>query len=368
MGAAAELHGVALAHVHHADDIAVLLAEQGDGALLLGLLDGQLLGDHIVAGQNSGVDLQRHSRQLLGGHGGEVGEVKAQTVRLHQRTGLVHMVAQHFPQGLVQQMGGTVGTHDGLTALHIQLALHGVADLDLAGLHDALVQELAALVLLHIRDPEHAGAAGDGAVVGGLTAHFRIEGSLVQNHDALFPGLQHAGDLALGDQGQNSAVIFQMVIAGEPGGGVVQTQVQALPGVGHIAPGSAGTLFLLLHQAGEAFLVHGHALLLQDILGQVQGEAVGIIQLEGVLAGEHGLALFLVGLHQLVQDAQAGVNGLGEVLFLHPDDPGDILPLLHQIGISGLVLMDDHVADLVQERFVHAQQLAVAGGPAEQAA
>ena len=45
MGAAAEFHGHA-AHFHHADHVAVLLAEHGHSALLLGLLDGQHLRYH----------------------------------------------------------------------------------------------------------------------------------------------------------------------------------------------------------------------------------------------------------------------------------------------------------------------------------
>ncbi|CAN3971241.1 RNA 2',3'-cyclic phosphodiesterase, partial [Dysosmobacter welbionis] len=51
MGAAAELHGE-VAHLHHADDIAVLLTEHGHGALLFGLLDGQHLRRYGVALQD----------------------------------------------------------------------------------------------------------------------------------------------------------------------------------------------------------------------------------------------------------------------------------------------------------------------------
>ena len=43
VGAAAELGRPALAHVHHPNGVAVLLSEEGDGAPLLGLIDGQRL-------------------------------------------------------------------------------------------------------------------------------------------------------------------------------------------------------------------------------------------------------------------------------------------------------------------------------------
>ncbi len=37
-----------------------------------------------------------------------MGEIKTQTVRSHQRAGLFDMIAQHLPQGRMQQMGGAV--------------------------------------------------------------------------------------------------------------------------------------------------------------------------------------------------------------------------------------------------------------------
>ena len=70
----------------------------------------------------------------------------------------------------------------------------------------------------------------------------------------------------------------------------------------------------------------------------------------------------------LPEDLQAAVDGLGEVLLLHPDDLGDIVLAFLQLGIVALVLMDHGGAHLVQEGLVDAQQLAVAGRPAEQAA
>ena len=100
MGAAAELHRVA-AHVHHPYLVAVLLPKEGGSPGLLGLLDTHDLGIHGVALQDGLVHNAAYLTQLLSGHGGEVGEVKAQVVGLHQRSGLVHMAAQHGLQGLV---------------------------------------------------------------------------------------------------------------------------------------------------------------------------------------------------------------------------------------------------------------------------
>ena len=100
-----------------------------------------------------------------------MGEVKAQAVLLHQRAGLMDVVTQHGAQSLIQQVGGGVGTHDGLTALHINGGRDSVAHLQhtlgqLAGVHI-----LAALVLLHVSDLEGDTVGGDGSVVGHLAAH-----------------------------------------------------------------------------------------------------------------------------------------------------------------------------------------------------
>ena len=59
---------------------------------------------------------------------------------------------------------------------------------------------------------------------------------------------------------------------------------------------------------------------------------------------------------------------LAEVLLLRADDLGDIGLLLPQIGVLALVLMDHGVHHLIQEGIVDAQQLPVAGGPAQQTA
>ena len=168
MGAAAELHRVALTHVHHPDRVSVLLAEQGDGAPLLGLLNGHLLGDHVIAGQDSLIDHGADLGELLSGQGGEVGEVEAEPVGLHQGAGLVDMVAQDLAQGGVQQVGGGVGTHDGLTAVGVHLSLDGVSQLEHASGQLAGVHILAALVLLHVSDLEGYAAHAQRAVVGGL--------------------------------------------------------------------------------------------------------------------------------------------------------------------------------------------------------
>ena len=372
VGAAAELHRVA-AHIHHTDLVAVLLPEQGGGSGLLGLLDAHDLGVHGVALQDGLVYNAVHLAQLLSGHGGEVGEVKAQVVGLHQRAGLVHMAAQHGLQGLVEQVGGGVGSAYGVPAGHVDLGGDGVSQLQSALGDLAVVHILAALVLLHVGDGKQAAvfaALGDDTVVGHLAAHLRVEGGLVQHHNALYPGHELLGLLILHHQGHHlGAGDGVALIAHKLGLGHILAELHAGPAqVAQGLPGLPGPLALLLHQLVERLLVQCHALLLHHFQGQIHGEAVGVVQLEGVLTGEDLLPLLLVLGEHVVENSQAAVDGLGEVLLLHPDDLGDIVLALPQLGVVALVLVDDGVAHLVQEGLVHPQQLTVAGGPAQQAA
>ena len=279
------------------------------------------------------------------------------------------VVAQNLLQGSIQQMGGAVGTHDGLPAVHVDGGGNGVAHLELAGDYLAVMHELAALVLQDVGDLKLGLTCGDHAVVGHLAAHLGVEGGLVQHQDRLGAGDHLVPQFLVGHDGQNFASSLGMVIADELGGGHVAAELDAGPAqVAQGLTGLAGADTLLLHLLVEALAVQGHALVLHHLGRQVDGEAICVIQLEGVGAGEHRLALSLVVRQQLVEDLHAAVDGLGEVLLLGADHLSDIGLLLPQVGIGGLVLMDDGLHHFIQEGLIDAQQLAVAGGPTQQAA
>ena len=292
----------------------------------------------------------------------------------------MHVVAQHLHQRGIQQVGGAVGAADGGAADGIDGGGHGVAHLQRALQKLAVVHELAALVLLDVIDAEqesavavgifNAVAVGNAAMVGGLTAHLGVERRLIQHHDGLHTGDDLVHQLTLGHDGQHVGVVDGVVvIAHELGGGHVLAELHTGPAqIAQRLAGLTGTLLLLGHQSLEGLLVDGHALLGGHFGGQVDGEAEGVVQLEGVLTGEHGLALGLVGRQHVAVDLHAAVDGAGEVLLLGADDLSDIGLLLPQVGVLALVLVDDGVHHLIQERFVDAQQLTVAGGAAQQTA
>ena len=279
------------------------------------------------------------------------------------------MVAQHRLQRLLQQMGGGVGAHDGLAALHVNGGHHNIVHLDGAGDHLAVMQVLTALVLLNVRHHEAAVAHEDHALVGDLAAHFGVEGGLVQHDDALFAAGNGAGNLIAHAHRQNLGVAVILGVADKGGGGVVQPQVDACPGqIAQRLPGFPGANLLLLHQLGKSRLIQRHILVGHHFQGQVNGEAVGIVQLEGVGAGELRLALGLMLCQHIGEDRHATVDGAGKVLFLHLYNLGDIVAALPQIGVVNLVFLHHGLHDLIEEGVVDAQELAMAGCPPQQTA
>ena len=231
------------------------------------------------------------------------------------------------------------------------------------------MQELAGLVLLDVRHLEERAVRLNDAVVGHLAAHLGIKRRAVKHEHALLALVDLRADLPLADDGQDRALIGRVVIAGELRRRRVQTKVHAGPRqVAERLARLSRAHALLLHEILERILIHGHVLLLHHLAGQVDRETVGIIELERIRAGEHALALGLMLGEQVGEDVHAGVDGLGEVLLLVADDAGDICLLLAQLRVLALVFVHDHVHDLIQERLVDAEELAVARCAAQQTA
>ena len=281
----------------------------------------------------------------------------------------MHMVAQHLTQRSLQQVRGRVRTHDRLAAVGIDARRDGLLDLQMAGVHHTVVQELAGLILLDVRLLEERAVGLNYAVVGHLAAHLGIKRRAVEHEHALLALVDLRADLPIADDGQDRALIDSMVIAGELRRRRVEAEVHAGPcQIAERLARLSRAHALLLHKILERVLIHGHVLLLHHLAGQVDRETIGIIEFERIRAGEHTLALGLMLGEQVGKDVHAGVDSLGEVLLLVADDAGNIRLLLAQLGVLALVFVHDHVHDLIQERLVDAEELAVARRAAQQTA
>ena len=110
MGATAELDRPAgLEDAHH---VAVLVAEERQRTERLGLLLGGLEGPDRGVGERLGVGDLLDLGDLCVGDGLVVREVEPQPVGSDQRPGLLDVVAEHRPQGVVDEVGAGVVSPD----------------------------------------------------------------------------------------------------------------------------------------------------------------------------------------------------------------------------------------------------------------
>ena len=373
MSAAAELGGPAL-DIDHADHLAVLLAEQSHCAQLLGFLNGHLLDGDVHGLVDLVVHDLLHAGQFLGRDSAEVGEVEVGDLSILIGACLMHMVAQHFAQSCLQQVGGGVVAGNGHAVFLIHLSGQVVAHLHDAAFQHAGVDIVALGGLLDIQHAQAAVSTAQHAVVGSLTAHLSVERGLIQHHQhavlCLLVGGNGVGQGLLVAQSNDSAVVAQGVVAGEDGGLRLQCAEQVLAPAGNVLLQAlgAGTLLLLGHLGVEAFLVDLNALLGSDLLGQVQREAEGIVQLEDVQTLQQMLVCLFQTIDHGIQDVHAGINGAGKICFLGTDDLLDVGIVLPQLGVGGLAGLDDRFHQLHQERAGNTQHPTMTCGAAQQAA
>ena len=126
-----------------------------------------------------------------------------------------------------------------------------------------------------------------------------------------------------------------------------------------------GSFLLLLHQLVEAIEVHLQAPLLGHELRQVDGEAIGVVKLEGVVAADGlggGLRRTIGG---GVEELQAAVEGPAETDLFGLNHRRDVLGPLPDFGEGIAEAIHDHRDQLVEEGLVQVELAAETRGPAE---
>ena len=286
-----------------------------------------------------------------------MGEVKAEVVRSHEGTFLLHVGAQHHAEGLVQQVGAGVVVLD-VAAAHI---VHHQGEGLRALRRKALGQVDGEVVLLHgVQDLDAFPVlALNVAGITYLAAHLGIERRAVKDQLEVFLVLLLYGAL------------FQEVRPFHAQGIIaLEEDVRLLehhPVAKLVGSGVAGAFLLLSKLHVEAFQVHCIAFFGGDEFREVDGEAVSVVQHKGIGPGNHlGGGVFV---HVVFQHADAAVQGAQESVFFFLDYAGDefLLGLELRIGAShiGHQLGDE----AAQEGLREAQEgVAVADGAAEDAA
>ena len=294
MRTTAELTGERLilgAHGDNADDVAVLLAKQGDSTGGLGLVDAHDAGHDRLGSKDLLVDQVLDSLELLGGQGLEVREVKAQVLGRHHRASLGDMLAQDLLKRSVEQVRGGMVAAQEATALGIERGGHGSTDGQraLGNVGDVGIQ---AVVVLGIGNGQRNALGGKLAGVALLAAHLGVERGAVEHDLDVLAGGSGLDGLTIANDGDNlSALDDVVVIAVKLGRGNLIGKLD--PHVVEAAPGvalgvGAGAGLLVLHASGEAVhidVVTGSA---GDLDSQVNGETEGIMQLKGNVARKDG--------------------------------------------------------------------------------
>lgn len=300
-------------------------AEQRHGALGLGGVDIGFLGLDLGVATDFGVDDILQGLQLFRLDRLEVAEVETQALAVHQRALLLYVVAQYLAQRGMQQVGRGVVERGGLAYRGVDLGLDRAADAQVAPGDHAMVQVRAASLggIAHLE--AHASRL-EVATVADLAAGLGVERRLVEDHDALLALLQALDGLAVPEQRDDLPGAGDALIAEEAGLAVDLDQAVVVHAEG---AGSAGALALGLHLALEAVLVDGQLALAGDVIGQVDREAIGVVQLEHHVAGNHAALQFG---EVLFEDLQALLQGLGELFFLGLQHALDVCLLLLQLG------------------------------------
>ena len=203
-----------------------------------------------------------------------------------------------------------------------------------------------------------------------LTTLLPVERRAVEHDLAAHALLGRVDRLAIGDDPEDGRVALVDLVAKELGRAHglrergKRSAVRVPRVVLHVG---ACALALLLHRFGKRRLVDRDALLGSDLGGELEGEAVGVVQREGDatvenrrLAGQRRKLGLEVG--------HARAQRRGEPLLLGGDDALDEVAVGHELGVDPAHLLDDVRDEPVEKRVLHAEQTPVTHRPAEQPA
>ena len=221
--------------------------------------------------------------KLFVGNRASVTEVEAQSLRRHEGTGLAHMLAQFPPQYRVQNMRRRVVEHNFLPMFPVDEELYFVADLHSAFFHSAAMSGELRRRVLGIDDFKHVAARSrDRAAVAHLPTGFAVKRRLGREQVDFFAFDRFRFAAAAAEDRKNRGFVGETIVAGETNR-LVQLNLGFHRGCfARFATASA----LLLHELLETRLVHAQTLAAQDVFGQVERKAVGVVEAKGNVAGQ----------------------------------------------------------------------------------
>src|SRR4029077_1763198 len=234
-----------------------------------------------------------------------------------------------------------------------------VADAN-ASLLEAPYVRVRGAALLRVLDNEAHPGAAELARIAPLAAGLGVERRAIEHHLALLTRGERLDGGVLLEQRHHSPRAAESLVAQELGARI-ERSAGALTDVDELTP-LLGSAPLLLHRRLEARQIDGEATLACDGACQIPRECVGVVELEHGIAVDH-LRAAEVPYGALEQHHAVG-EGLGETLFLGAQHALRVLAAMHQLRVRLAHLLREHRHQLVEERVLNAELVAVADGAA----
>ena len=193
---------------------------------------------------------------------------------------------------------------------------------------------------------------------------------MLEQNIGVLPGGERGDGVAVGEDGEDFGVGGEGGIADEGGFDALGDKLgyHVVGGGGIVFAGGAGAGALGGHAFVEGGLVHGEIFFAGHQDGEVVGEAVGVVQLEGLVAGEDGGFVLLEFGDGFVEQGDAAVEGVGEGFFFGAEGADNFGAARGEFGEKAAHLFFEDGEEFAGEGFVEAEVAAEAGGAAQEAA
>ena len=293
------LNGAWAAHAARARRRRILAKERGD-ALTERVPVGFLSRADVVVLQNGLGDAALDLCPLFGGQRFFVVVIEAQAVRANQRPGLRHVAAQNFAQRSMQEMGRCVVACNVPTAGGVDLSGHRIADAGMAFDHAPAVDHHAFHRAADVLDDDLPIGSQNAPGIGDLAAGLNVEACVFQGQLHILAG-RGAGIQSIPTHDAcHTRLDFQCAVWVKPeraatflfGNPILENGVEqgVLVGFHLEIAGGPSARALRFTRDPVAFFVHRHAVFCDDVAGDLKGQSQRVVQEEGRIAGDDGLA------------------------------------------------------------------------------
>ncbi len=370
VGAAAEFGAEDVAIVADFDDAdfaAVFVAEEGEGTGFDGLavaggapLDFEVVADFFVG------ELLDFDEGLAWGLF-EVGEVESKPFGCDEGPLLANVGPEDGAQGGVEDVGAGVVACGAAPPVEVDGGGGALAGTELS-FDDAAAVDDGTAGGLGIFDEEDAGGGEDVPAVADLAAAFGIEGGDGEDDFGFLAFGEEVDEGVAAEDGDECGVGFGVGVADEAA--VVVAELLDDGGDFALEEGAllAGACALGFEGCLESEVVDGEAFGGGDFAGELDGEAEGVVEGEGLFAGDGGGAGGTEPLEEVFEAVGTGFEGAGEAFFFGGEGALDELLVFDEVGVGVAEAADGGGGETVGEWLADSDFAGEVDGAADDAA